>query len=153
MKREWRYNTHYNLEGLAHPYFSVHSTEPYIKIQRRPDLIRRHHNESLRHQSKIESGGEGCAAIWFWICNKSKLSRPHTSSPVRRLPLKVGFNKIITQLETERKKVDVEAQEKLSGWRNWIQNELIFPQFESEMLIIEIQKYRSGTRMSPRSRQ
>jgi predicted transcriptional regulator len=47
-----------------------------------------------------------------WI-NEREEKKPGKGRPNKIYSLKVGFNKIITQLETERKKADVEAQEKI----------------------------------------
>src|SRR5659263_495807 len=47
-----------------------------------------------------------------WI-NEREETKPGKGRPNKIYSLKVGFNKIITQLETERKKAAVEAQEKI----------------------------------------
>jgi len=47
-----------------------------------------------------------------WI-NEREDKKPGKGRPFKIYALKVGFNKIITQLETDQKKVDVEAQEKI----------------------------------------
>jgi predicted transcriptional regulator len=47
-----------------------------------------------------------------WI-NEREEKNPGKGRPYKIYSLKVGFNKIISQLETERKKADVEAQEKI----------------------------------------
>jgi predicted transcriptional regulator len=47
-----------------------------------------------------------------WI-NEREEKKPGKGRPNKIYSLKVGFNKIITQLETERKKAAVEAQEKI----------------------------------------
>jgi predicted transcriptional regulator len=47
-----------------------------------------------------------------WI-NEKDDKKPGKGRPYKIYSLKVGFNKIITQLETERKKVDAEAQEQI----------------------------------------
>ena len=47
-----------------------------------------------------------------WI-NERDEKKPGKGRPYKIYSLKVGFNDIITQLETERKKADVEAQEKI----------------------------------------
>jgi predicted transcriptional regulator len=47
-----------------------------------------------------------------WI-NEREDKKPGKGRPYKIYSLKVGFNKIITQLETERKKADVVAQEKI----------------------------------------
>jgi predicted transcriptional regulator len=47
-----------------------------------------------------------------WI-NEREEKKPGKGRPNKIYALKVGFNKIITQLETEQKKADVEAQEKI----------------------------------------
>jgi predicted transcriptional regulator len=47
-----------------------------------------------------------------WI-NEREDKKPGKGRPYKIYSLKVGFNKIITQLETERKKAAVEAQEKI----------------------------------------
>ena len=47
-----------------------------------------------------------------WI-NEREDKKPGKGRPCKIYSLKVGFNKIITQLETERKKVDAVAQEKI----------------------------------------
>jgi predicted transcriptional regulator len=45
--------------------------------------------------------------------------------PYKIYSLKVGFNKIITQLETERKKADGEAQEKIELLKKLGGNDLL----------------------------
>ena len=47
-----------------------------------------------------------------WI-NEREEKKPGKGRPNKIYALKVGFNKIISQLETERKKADVAAQEKI----------------------------------------
>src|SRR5665811_1585852 len=47
-----------------------------------------------------------------WI-NEREEKKPGKGRPFKIYTLKVGFKDIITQLETERKKVDVEAKEKI----------------------------------------
>ena len=47
-----------------------------------------------------------------WI-NEREDKKPGKGRPFKIYSLKVGFNKIIAQLETEQKKVAVEAQEKI----------------------------------------
>jgi predicted transcriptional regulator len=47
-----------------------------------------------------------------WI-NEREDKKPGKGRPFKIYSLKAGFNKIITQLETERKKADVVAQEKI----------------------------------------
>ena len=47
-----------------------------------------------------------------WI-NERDEKKPGKGRPFKIYSLKVGFNKIITQLETDQKKVAVEAQEKI----------------------------------------
>jgi predicted transcriptional regulator len=47
-----------------------------------------------------------------WI-NEREDKKPGKGRPFKIYSLKVGFNKIISQLETERKKADVEAQKKI----------------------------------------
>jgi len=47
-----------------------------------------------------------------WIKERED-KKPGKGRPLKIYSLKVGFNKIIAQLETERKKADVEAQEKI----------------------------------------
>ncbi|MFA4956293.1 MAG: transcriptional regulator protein [Candidatus Methanoperedens sp.] len=47
-----------------------------------------------------------------WI-NEREEKKTGKGRPFKIYSLKVGFNKIITQLETDRKKVDAEAQEKI----------------------------------------
>ena len=46
-----------------------------------------------------------------WI-NEREEKKPGKGRPYKIYSLKVGFNEIITQLETERKKADIDAQEK-----------------------------------------
>jgi predicted transcriptional regulator len=57
-----------------------------------------------------------------WI-NEREEKKTGKGRPFKIYSLKVGFNKIITQLETERKKADAEAQEKIERLKNWVQNE------------------------------
>jgi predicted transcriptional regulator len=45
-----------------------------------------------------------------WI-NEREEKKPGKGRPYKIYSLKVGFNDIIAQLETERKKADIEAQE------------------------------------------
>ncbi len=47
-----------------------------------------------------------------WI-NERDEKKPGKGRPYKIYSLKVGFNKIITQMETERKKADVETKEKI----------------------------------------
>jgi predicted transcriptional regulator len=47
-----------------------------------------------------------------WI-NEREDKKPGKGRPIKIYCLKVGFNKIIAQLETEQKKADVSAQEKI----------------------------------------
>ena len=47
-----------------------------------------------------------------WI-NERDEKKPGKGRPYKIYSLKIGFNKIISQLETERKKTDVEAKEKI----------------------------------------
>jgi predicted transcriptional regulator len=48
-----------------------------------------------------------------WVNEREKKKKQGKGRPNKIYSLKVGFNDIITQLETERKKADVEAQEKI----------------------------------------
>jgi predicted transcriptional regulator len=53
-----------------------------------------------------------------WI-NERDEKKPSKGRPYKIYSLKVGFKDIITQLETERKKADVAAKEKIERLRNW----------------------------------
>jgi predicted transcriptional regulator len=53
-----------------------------------------------------------------WI-NEREDKKPGKGRPFKIYALKVGFNKIIAQLESEQKKVAVAAQEKLERLKIW----------------------------------